>query len=161
MSPTVTFKQFHFITAAANGDFAAVVKLLDENIEINVGDYDKRTALHLACANDKVEICELLLEHGADPFILDRWNICAVDEARQQANASFNQGIPSTNVTQNDTAGSRASDDMRRVPSYGGFKEIGNHVNVQMTNECLQLLERFHGAQVTNYVSKASQLHMT
>ena len=160
VSPTVTFKQFHFITAAANGDFAAVVKLLDENIEINVGDYDKRTALHLACANDKVEICELLLEHGADPFILDRWNICAVDEARQQANASFNQGIPSTNVTQNDTAGSRASDDMRRVPSYGGFKEIGNHVNVQMTNECLQLLERFHGAQVTNYVSKASQLHM-
>ena len=32
--------------------------------------------------------------------------------------------------------------------------------NVQMSNECLQLLERFHGAQVANYVSRASQVHM-
>lgn len=38
-----------FITAAAEGDLEEVQKLLEfGNVSVNQGDYDKRTALHLA-----------------------------------------------------------------------------------------------------------------
>ncbi|KAJ0645907.1 putative dual-specificity kinase TKL-Pl-5 family [Helianthus annuus] len=46
---------------------------LENGVEPNVGDYDKRTALHLAACEGCTEIVLLLLEKGADVNSTDRW----------------------------------------------------------------------------------------
>lgn len=59
----------------------------DENVEIHVksildkGDYDGRTALHLACAEGHLEIVNLLLEYDVDDYPKDRWGNTPYHEA--------------------------------------------------------------------------------
>ena len=54
-------------------------------INMTSGDYDKRTALHLACAEGNYQIAEYLLRKGFEPVeILDRWNNTPLDDARSQ-----------------------------------------------------------------------------
>ena len=43
------------------------------HIDPNVGDYDRRTALHLACANGYVKTADLLISLRADVNVTDRW----------------------------------------------------------------------------------------
>ena len=68
-----------FITAASKGDLERVAELVGE-VNINEGDYDGRTAIHLAAAEGKVKVVEFLLAHKADPHARDRWGNTAVHE---------------------------------------------------------------------------------
>lgn len=40
---------------------------------MNTGDYDSRTALHLACAENNIDTIKWLIDHGADVKTIDRW----------------------------------------------------------------------------------------
>ena len=72
----------NFITAAAEGDREEVEAFLEfGTIDINQGDYDKRTALHLAAGEGHLDICQLLCEAGADVNVEDRWGHRPLDEA--------------------------------------------------------------------------------
>ena len=42
-------------------------------VDINAGDYDKRTALHLAAGEGHTDVVQLLCERGANVNIEDRW----------------------------------------------------------------------------------------
>ena len=42
-------------------------------VDINAGDYDKRTALHLAAGEGHADVVQLLCERGANVNIEDRW----------------------------------------------------------------------------------------
>lgn len=42
-------------------------------VDINAGDYDKRTALHLAAGEGHADVIQLLCERGANINIEDRW----------------------------------------------------------------------------------------
>jgi len=42
-------------------------------VDINAGDYDKRTALHLAAGEGHTDVVQLLCERGADVNSEDRW----------------------------------------------------------------------------------------
>lgn len=53
----------------------------DRLIDVNKGDYDKRTALHLAAGEGKDEVVRLLCEAGADVNVEDRWNRRPLDDA--------------------------------------------------------------------------------
>ncbi|KAF5761402.1 putative protein kinase TKL-Pl-5 family [Helianthus annuus] len=55
---------------------------LENGVEPNVGDYDKRTALHLAACEGCTEIVLLLLEKGADVNSTDRWGRTPLSDAR-------------------------------------------------------------------------------
>lgn len=44
-------------------------------------DYDRRTLLHLAAAEGKAEIVDMLLRRGADPNARDAWNRTPVEDA--------------------------------------------------------------------------------
>jgi hypothetical protein len=81
-SSGTTNNMTNFITAAADGDVDEVKLLLTVG-EVNVdqGDYDKRTALHLAAGEGKLEVVELLCRSGADPNVEDRWGNRPLDDA--------------------------------------------------------------------------------
>lgn len=57
----------------AEGDLLTVMKLLSvQDVDINRGDYDNRTPLHLASEEGHFECVKYLVEHGAEPSTLDR-----------------------------------------------------------------------------------------
>jgi ankyrin repeat protein len=72
-----------FIQAASEGDKQEVEALLEfGNIDIDEGDYDRRTALHLSCGEGRIEIVELLCQSGANPNVEDRWENRPLDDAK-------------------------------------------------------------------------------
>ena len=73
----------NLISAASEGDIEEVKTLLQMgDIDINKGDYDKRTALHLAAGEGHYETIEFLCKSGADVNVLDRWNSRPLDDAQ-------------------------------------------------------------------------------
>jgi ankyrin repeat protein len=50
-------------------------------VDINHGDYDKRTALHLAAGEGHLEIVKALCDAGADANVEDRWSRRPLDDA--------------------------------------------------------------------------------
>ena len=58
-------------TAAAAGNIDRLVRLLAEGSDINVSDYDGRTALHLASSEGHAPAVRWLLLHGANAKALD------------------------------------------------------------------------------------------
>jgi ankyrin repeat protein len=77
-----TSQTTNFITAASEGDTEEVRAFLDfGSIDLNKGDYDRRTALHLAAGEGRLEIVKLLCEAGADVNVEDRWGHRPLDDA--------------------------------------------------------------------------------
>ena len=72
----------NFIKAAAEGDIDEVETLLmTGEVDVNEGDYDKRTALHLAAGEGNVDIVRLLCKYKADVNTEDRWGNRPLDDA--------------------------------------------------------------------------------
>jgi len=67
--------------AAAQGDVASVQRLLQQGAGVNAVDYDRRSALHIACADGHLEVVRLLIAQRADVNLEDRWGHTALDEA--------------------------------------------------------------------------------
>lgn len=79
----------NLITAAADGDLDEVRLLFAiGNIDLNEGDYDRRTALHLAAGEGHTEMVELLCKAGADPNAPDRWGGRPLDDAKSGKHAA-------------------------------------------------------------------------
>jgi ankyrin repeat protein len=64
-----------------DGDILFLRRLLRANINVNAADYDKRTAAHIAAAEGNVAALKVLVEHGADLTLEDRWKNTLYDEA--------------------------------------------------------------------------------
>jgi tRNA A-37 threonylcarbamoyl transferase component Bud32 len=60
---------------------AAAAALRVSKIDINGGDYDGRTALHLAAAAGHVKVCRFLISKGADVNVVDNWGGRPLDDA--------------------------------------------------------------------------------
>jgi lysophospholipase len=60
-------------SAAALGDIGALRKLVEDGADVNAGDYDGRTALHLVASEGHLEAARFLLEAGANANTVDRW----------------------------------------------------------------------------------------
>ena len=72
-----------FIAAASQGNQEEVRALLEfGNMDVDEGDYDRRTALHLAAGEGRTEMVELLCQAGADVNVQDRWGNRPLDDAR-------------------------------------------------------------------------------
>lgn len=73
----------NFITAAADGDVNEVTLLLSfGDFNIDDGDYDKRTALHLAAGEGHDEVVLMLCNAGANVNAEDRWGSRPLDDAK-------------------------------------------------------------------------------
>lgn len=60
-------------TLAGNGDTERLKRWLRYGADPSIGDYDRRTPLHLAAAEGHLDTVRVLLEHGADESAQDRW----------------------------------------------------------------------------------------
>ena len=67
--------------AASSGHVRILELLIKKGININEGDYDKRTPLHLASAANQLEAVKFLLDHGAKVNPLDRWGSTPLNDA--------------------------------------------------------------------------------
>jgi serine/threonine protein kinase len=77
----------NFITAAAEGDLDEVTLLLSMGeAKIDDGDYDRRTALHLAAGEGHKAVVQFLCEAGANVNIEDRWGGKPLDDAASSEN---------------------------------------------------------------------------
>ena len=68
-------------TAAGSGDLAQVKRYIDFGVSPNLGDYDRRYALHVAAAEGHEKIVEYLLFAQADPNCKDRWGGTPLQDA--------------------------------------------------------------------------------
>lgn len=74
----------NLITAAAVGDLDESLMLIHHgNIDINQGDYDKRTPLHLACGEGHILVVRALIDNGANVNVEDRWGGTPLDDAKR------------------------------------------------------------------------------
>lgn len=73
-------------SAAGLGDVAALRRMIESGADVNAGDYDGRTALHLAAAEGQSEAVAYLVERGANPRSRDRWGGTPVDDAERYGN---------------------------------------------------------------------------
>jgi len=69
------------IWAASKGDQGATHRLLVRGFDQDAGDYDRRTALHLAAAEGREQVVKYLIENGAAVNPKDRWNGTPLDDA--------------------------------------------------------------------------------
>ena len=51
---------------ASIGDIQSIKEMIKLGVDLNIGDYDKRTALHLAAGNGELEVLKLLIDNKAD-----------------------------------------------------------------------------------------------
>jgi ankyrin repeat protein len=72
---------YSMCVAAFKNDRAALDKLLDNGVDVNVADYDCRTALHLAASEGHASLVRFLLGVGALPFPQDRFGNTPYDDA--------------------------------------------------------------------------------
>ncbi|XP_050369694.1 integrin-linked protein kinase 1-like isoform X1 [Argentina anserina] len=73
---------YRLLYCSSKGDRAGVMLELEKGVEPDLGDYDKRTALHLASCEGCTEIVVLLLQKGADVNCKDRWGRTPLSDAR-------------------------------------------------------------------------------
>lgn len=72
----------NFIKLCSEGSLNEIKKIIDK-VDVNCSDYDKRTPLHLAAAEGKVEVVKFLLEKGA-LSTKDRWNNTPLDDVNNR-----------------------------------------------------------------------------
>jgi len=68
-------------TYAAQGWRQQLEDLLDNGVDVDMGDYDKRTALHLASSEGHVDVVECLLGRGASVNVTDRMGFSPLVDA--------------------------------------------------------------------------------
>lgn len=73
----------YLIWTAFRGDIDGLSRLVASGIDVNQGDYDGRTALHLACSEGHDYIVRYLLSLGADPLVKDRWGATPLKDAKR------------------------------------------------------------------------------
>jgi glutaminase len=66
--------------ASSRGDVRTLSRLNQEQFDLEAGDYDKRTAMHLAAAEGHAHVVEFLLQRGIQPR-LDRWGGHPISDA--------------------------------------------------------------------------------
>ena len=58
-------------TAAESGDMRQMTRLIDNGVDPNVPDYDRRTAFHVAASNGTLKVVEYLLACNANANAID------------------------------------------------------------------------------------------
>ncbi len=74
------FNIYSLLLAASNGDLNSIIILYSKGVDLNSSDYDKRTALHLACSEGKIDVIKYLINKNVNKNVVDRWNNTPLDD---------------------------------------------------------------------------------
>ena len=74
--------------AASKGDIRTLERLIAEQYDLEGGDYDKRTPMHLAAAEGHLEVVEFLVRKGVKPMA-DRWGGYPISDAEENAHVDI------------------------------------------------------------------------
>lgn len=74
--------------AASKGDVRTLQRLLGEQYNLELGDYDQRTPMHIAAAGGHIDVIRFLLEKGVRP-IADRWGGLPVSDALENGHSEI------------------------------------------------------------------------
>lgn len=74
--------------AASFGDLSSIRQAVARGVDPGRGNFDDRTALHVAAAGGHAELVEYLLGLGVDPAPRDRFGNTPLDEARREGHAA-------------------------------------------------------------------------
>ena len=88
------FNIYTLLMSASIGDLNSIVILESKGIDLNSYDYDKRTALHLACSECHINVIEYLLKKKVDKKVKDRWENTPLDDLNKYKNNLINDGTP-------------------------------------------------------------------
>ena len=126
------------IFASSTGDLALVKKLVREGLDIDSGDYDMRTTLHLASAEGSITVVMCLLEEAADPNVQDRWGNNPIQDALNGRHVDVIQALLAAGGTitvENSAelmckaAADAEIDLMRNLVSFGVSVDVGDYDN--------------------------------
>ena len=70
--------------AAVGNDITRIRQLIAKGIPVHAGNFDSRTALHLAAAEGNLETVKLLINYKHPINVRDRWNSTPSDEAKRE-----------------------------------------------------------------------------
>eukprot|EP01129_Flabellula_baltica_P000433 TRINITY_DN10446_c0_g1_i1.p1 TRINITY_DN10446_c0_g1~~TRINITY_DN10446_c0_g1_i1.p1 ORF type:complete len:381 (-),score=77.34 TRINITY_DN10446_c0_g1_i1:151-1293(-) len=62
-----------FLAAVTEGDLEAVEAFHHRGIDVDMLNYDGRSAVHLAASHNQLEVLQFLVEKGANILVKDRW----------------------------------------------------------------------------------------
>ena len=74
----------NLIYAASFGDLDEIVRLETGGVDLSSADYDGRTALHLAAAENQIETVKFLLSRNVQMEPVDRWGGKPIDDAKRK-----------------------------------------------------------------------------
>ena len=88
------FDTFNLLTSASIGDLNSIVILESKGVDLNSFDYDKRTALHLACSECHEHVINYLIKKKVNINVIDRWNNKPVDDILRYKKYLTDDGTP-------------------------------------------------------------------
>ena len=74
--------------AAAGNNIDRVRQLIAKGVPVHAGNFDSRTALHLAAAEGNLEMVKLLINYKHPINVRDRWKSTPLDEAKRENRVS-------------------------------------------------------------------------
>ena len=74
--------------AAARNDTTRIRQLIAKGVPVHAGNFDSRTALHLAAAEGNLETVKLLINFNHPLNVRDRWKSTPLDEAKREKRKS-------------------------------------------------------------------------
>lgn len=75
------FDCFLLLNAADKGDILEISRLCSKGVNLNMSDYDGRTALHLAASSNKIKVVKYLMSKKVQTDLKDRWDNTPLDDA--------------------------------------------------------------------------------
>ena len=137
-------------SAAGSGDLAQVKRLVEFGVPPNIGDYDKRTALHVSAAEGHEKIVEFLLLAQADPNCKDRWNGSPLQDALSGGHIGTAHILKAKGASVSDEFGATAVcaaagtgdvPKLRMLHSFGQSLDVGDYDGTGQMCTCMTPFE--------------------
>ena len=116
----------------------------EDTLDINKGDYDKRTAMHVSAAGGHLDVVKLLCKKGANVNVEDRWGGKPLDDAMHSGNEQVVELLIKYGATSAKVSHHQASAGMDTVASHHSIKDNSikddEHFRVDFSE--LEMIER-------------------
>ncbi|KAI5078236.1 hypothetical protein GOP47_0005907 [Adiantum capillus-veneris] len=93
---------------ASKGDEEGIKALISEGADVDIADFDDRTALHVAACEGHARVVNLLVKKGANANARDRWGSTPLSDAKHYGNKEVCEIL--------EKAGARLPESSKKVP---------------------------------------------